>query len=89
MHTPELHPSLSAPLCVNCAHCRPHDDESGRSYDCARPEALRRSVVSGKPTYPYCIHQRAVTGACRPEGKHFQPLPTCAEPAPQLAADLG
>lgn len=68
MQTSALHPSFSAPLCVDCANYR--QEEFHSEPFCGRLEVAIRDVVTGEIRYDYCGEQRSC-GQCGPDGRHF------------------
>jgi len=64
--TSSIHPTRTAPHCVDCAHC-----VKTSGIACNHPSQPVH-LAWGFPTAP-CNELRAVDGACGPEGRLFQP----------------
>lgn len=73
-----LHPKADYnKLCVDCMH---RDDEKTIVPMCT----VSRELVSGKQLRVPCADQRAVKGACGPEGKRWE-----CEPSPAISNGNG
>lgn len=70
------------PLCRDCEHCQPDDDNEKHPYANARCERLTYvDLVSGETRNEFCGAARGPLGDCKVEGLLFLPrLDDAADP---------